>query len=601
MQLFYPYDSELLIRKQKSIRRELLASRSEWLDKRIAILGGSSTADIRKMMEIFLLSHGIRPEFYECEYAQYWQVATFGDSSLASFKPDILFVHTTNRNILKYPSPGDIQEVVDEMLIVNYKHFSNIWDKLAKDYNCPIIQNNFEYPYYRVMGNADACFVSGRTNFITKLNLKFYEYAQNHNGLYINDINWLSADYGLQAWSDPFYWYMYKYALCLPAIPRFAQNVANIIKSIYGKNMKAFALDLDNTLWSGVVGDDGVDNLEIGQETPAGQAFAEFQDYLKAHKQLGVILNVVSKNEHENALAGLNHPDNLLVPDDMVIIKANWEPKSNNLQAIAHELSLLPESFVFVDDNPAERALINQVLPNVPTPDMTRPEHYITTLDRNGFFEVTSFTDDDKVRGDMYRDNAARSVLQMQFTDYNEYLRSLEMNAEILPFTSVYFPRIAQLTNKSNQFNLTTLRCTQEEIEKFAGDASYITLYGKLSDKFGDNGIVSVIIGEIEGKIAHIRLWLMSCRVLMRNMEFAMMDELVQVSKERGITELRGYYYPTQKNGIVRDFYKNMRYEMTSEDDNGNTIWLYKISEHDNMNAVINVMTKHSIYKNARV
>jgi FkbH-like protein len=453
-----------------------------------------------------------------------------------------------------------------------------MWDKLAADYSCPIIQNNFEYPFWRLLGNADASFAGGRVNFITRLNLKFAEYAQAHNGFYINDINWLSADYGLEAWSDPFYWHMYKYALAIPAIPRLAQSVANIIKSIYGKNRKAFALDLDNTLWGGVVGDDGAENLQIGQETSLGQVYSEFQEYIKAHKQIGVILNIISKNEMANALDGLNRPDSLLTPDDFLVIKANWEPKSENLQAVANELALLPESFVFVDDNPAERAIINQVLPSVPTPEMPTPEHYIRAIDRAGYFEVTSLTKDDISRGDMYKDNAIRSKIQATFTDYEEYLRSLEMTAEIKPFTPMYMSRIAQLTNKSNQFNLTTLRCAQEEIEAFAVNSRYITLYGKLQDKFGDNGVVSIVLGEMDGLSLHIRLWLMSCRVLKRDMEFAMMNELVRLAKGRGVIELYGYYYPTAKNSMVRDFYAGQGFVKQSEDDDGNAVWLLDIS-----------------------
>jgi len=580
----------MLLRKSKSIRRELLDSRAEWLNIRIAILAGSTTADIRKMLEIFLLSYGIRSEFYECPFAQYWQVAMFGDSDLANFKPDILFIHTSNRNILQYPNPGDNKKTVDAILNAEYERSYNMWNKLSSDYSCPIIQNNYEYPYYRIMGNAEASFASGRVNFITRLNLMFAEYAQTHSGFYINDINWLSADYGLEAWSDPFYWYMYKYALCLPAIPQFAQNIANIIKSLYGKNKKAFALDLDNTLWGGVVGDDGADNLEMGPETPLSQTYAEFQTYLKAHKHLGIILNVVSKNEQDNALAGLAHENSVLKPGDMIVIKANWEPKSDNLQALSHELSLLPESFVFVDDNPAERELIKQVLPDVPVPELTKPEHYIKIIDRNGFFEVTSLTSDDVAREEMYKDNAARSLLQMSFADYSEYLRSLEMSAEILPFSTINIQRIAQLTNRSNQFNLTTLRCTAEEIEKFANDASYLTLSGRLIDKFGDNGLVSVVIGEADDNVLHLRLWLMSCRILKRDMEFAMMDELVQISKKRGINELRGYYYPTSKNVMVRDFYRTQGFSKLTEDQKGATIWTLAINaEYENKQNVIKV------------
>lgn len=542
------------------------------------------------MLELFLLSHGICTEFYESEYAQYWQDAMFPSVELTGFRPDMIFIHTSNRNVTLFPSPGDSADSVETMLDTEFKRFSVMWDKLAEDYSCPIIQNNFEYPYYRLMGNADASSVSGRVNFITRLNLKFYEYAQTHSGFYINDINWLSADYGLEAWSDPFYWHMYKYALALPAIPRLAQNTANIIKSIYGKNKKAFALDLDNTLWGGVVGDDGAENLEMGQETSVGQTYAEFQQYLKDHKKLGIILNVVSKNENDNALAGLSRPDCLLLPNEFVSIKANWEPKSQNLVDMAQELTLLPESFVFVDDNPAEREIIRQQVKGVAVPELTKPEHYIREIDHSGYFEVTSLSADDLNRVQMYKKNVERHQMETSFTDYCEYLRSLEMTAEIQPFTPVYYSRIAQLSNKSNQFNLTTKRYTQEEIQTAAVDPGCITLYGKLVDKFGDNGVVSVVLGEMDHTVLHIRLWLMSCRVLKRDMEYAMMDELVRLARQHGILELRGYYYPTAKNNMVRNFYGVQGFSKLSEDKQGNSIWSLDVSEgYTNQQTVIKV------------
>jgi FkbH-like protein len=271
------------------------------------------------------------------------------------------------------------------------------------------------------------------------------------------------------------------------------------------------------------------------------------------------------------------------------MIKANWEPKSENLQAITQELALLPESFVFVDDNPAERAIINQVLPSVSTPEITEPEHYIRAIDSESYFEVTSLTKDDIARVDRYNDNAKRSKLQTQFTDYSKYLHSLEMTAEIKPFAPMYMSRIAQLTNKSNQFNLTTLRCTQEEIERYATDPRYITLYGKLIDKFGDNGVVSIALGEIDGAALHIRLWLMSCRVLKRDMEFAMMDELVRLAKEAGVIKLRGYYFPTAKNAMMRDFYDKMRFALVTEDENGNKIYALDLSEYESKQSAIKV------------
>lgn len=580
-ELNYPFDSEYILKKSKKIKKELLAegtgTESGRLRKKIAVLGGSTTHDIVRILELFLLNQGIEPVFYESEYGQYFQNAVFGNEELSAFGPDIIFIHTSNRNITEYPRIGDSREQIDALLESQTAHFTLMWDKLTETCHCPIIQNNFEYPFYRLLGNMDAAEIHGRTRFITRLNERFYEYAEAHGNFYIHDINYISAAYGLDKWADPFYWHMYKYCMCMQAIPEFAYNLSNIIKAVFGKNKKALVLDLDNTLWGGIVGDDGVEKLEIGQETSLGQVYSEFQGYIKAQKDIGVMLNISSKNEEENAMAGLEHPEGTLKPEDFLLIKANWEPKSRNILDIASEMNILPDSLVFVDDNPAEREIVRQQAEGVAVPEIGQPEQYIHILDRSGFFEVTGISEDDRKRNEMYKANLMREKQQTSFADYTEYLRSLEMRAAIKAFEPVYMARIAQLTNKSNQFNLTTKRYTQSEIEQAAASPGYITLYGKLEDKFGDNGVVSVVIGEKKEGTLHIVLWIMSCRVLKRDMEYAMMDRLVEECQKSGIHTIKGYYYPTAKNNMVRNFYELQGFTKTEEDAEGNTAWQYQI------------------------
>ena len=374
---------------------------------------------------------------------------------------------------------------------------------------------------------------------------------------------------------------MYKYAMCLDAIPSLANSVANIIKSLYGRNKKALVLDLDNTLWGGIVGDDGVDGLAIGPEVPEGQVFAEFQSYCKALKSIGVILAVDSKNEEANAIAGLNHPDGVLRPDDFVAIKANWEPKDLNLKAIAAELSLGVDSFVFADDNPAERAIVAAQVPGVAVPALDGAENYIKTLDHGGYFEVTALSKEDLKKTELYHQNAERAKAQAAFTDYGQYLDSLEMTATIRGFEPLYIQRIAQLTNKSNQFNLTTLRCSEDDIRAMAADADALCLCGKLADKFGDNGIVTVVAGKRQGDLLDLTLWLMSCRVLKRGMEDAMMDTLMAQAAAAGVKTVVGHYYPTAKNAMVRDFYAQFGFAKTAEDAEGNTEWRLEVSGYE--------------------
>jgi len=593
-ELEYPFDAESILKQKKSLRRKLLASEEGFsATKKIAILGGQTTQNIKLMLELFLLNQKIRPEFYETEYNQYYEEGRFPNPTLQEFAPDVIYVCTCIRNIPDFPLLSDTPEEVARKRDQVIEKFTGLWENLEKTYHCPIIQNNFEYPYFRLLGNKDASDIHGRVNFVCELNRGFYEYAQKHENFYICDVNYISASYGLEKWSDPFYWHMYKYAVAVPAIPYLSFNVANMIKSIYGKNKKAFNLDLDNTLWGGIVGDDGPENIEIGQETSVAQGYSEFQEYIKLHKQLGVLLTVNSKNDEANAVAGVERPDSVLHKDDFVSFKANWNPKSANLIETARELSLLPESFVFVDDNPAERAIIEAQVPGVATPPIDRVEYYVPILDKSGFFEVTSLSKDDLKRTEMYMENAKRAEFQASFSDYEEYLRSLEMKAEIRSFSPMYMSRIAQLTNKSNQFNLTTKRYTQTEIEEAAADPERITLYGKLSDRFGDNGVVSIVIGKIEGENQeelHMELWLMSCRVLKRNMEYAMMDALVREAKKKGIRRIVGYYYPTGKNGMVREFYKDQGFTLVSTDENENTTWEFVVDyNYKNKQNVIDV------------
>ncbi len=587
--LSYPYDPAIM-RKYRRLKAELLADGTERIKKKIAFLGGATVDAIAEITELFLLNSGIEPEFYISEYAQYYNDAVYPPEELLSFKPDIVYFCTSYRNITAFPKPADKPADVEALLNAEYSRFAQAWESVTEKLGCPIIQNNFELPPFRLLGNSEAADIHGRVNFVNRLNAAFAEYAAAHGSFYICDINYVSACYGLDKWHDGTQWYMYKYALPMQAVPAYAANLAAIIKAMFGKNKKAIALDLDNTLWGGIVGDDGAENLQIGKDLPGGQVYSEFQEYLKMHKDIGILLTVCSKNDLGNAMAGLEHPDGTLRPDDFTVIKANWENKDENLLNTANELSLLPESFVFADDNPAERQIAADRIKGIAVPAMDGAENYIRILDRNRYFEVLKLSEDDMKRGEMYRANAARAAAQSNIADYGEYLDSLEMKAEIRTFIPMYIARIAQLTNKSNQFNVTTRRYTEAEIANISRDKAYIPLYGRLSDKFGDNGVVSVVIGNIRGTDLHIDLWIMSCRVLKRDMEFAMLDELVRLSKERGIKTIYGHYYPTAKNAMVRELFGTFGFEkISTEEGTENTLWRLETDNYTQKNKHISV------------
>ena len=571
-ELNYPFDPELLLRKRTSLKRKLLAQEINWTDKRIAVLGGATTHDIVAYLELFLLRNGIRPAFYESEYGKYWEDAMFGNPELDAFSPDVVFLATGTYNIRQFPELKDSKDAVRAKLDAEYDRYEKMWNRLREKFGCVILQNNFEFPYARLLGNADGWDVHGQTRFVRELNIRFDRYAEAHGDFFINDICWQSAACGLDTWNSRKHWHLYKSPAALTLVPYISFNAANIIKALFGKNKKALVLDLDNTLWGGVIGDDGVEGIALGQDNSEGQAYSEFQRYVKRLGEMGVLLCVNSKNDEENALAGLNHPDSVLHPDDFVIIKANWNSKDGNLRDIVQTLNILPESVVFADDNPAEREIIRVGMPEVATPDLTTVEDYVRILDHNGYFETTSISQDDLHRAEMYHANILREESQHRFTDYTEYLKSLEMRAEIRRFEPLYLPRITQLTNKTNQFNLTTRRYQQQEIEQCMQDENRICLYGKLYDKFGDNGLVSVLIARCEGDVAEIELFLMSCRVLKRGFEQAMINRLIEEAKERGICRVRGVYLPTAKNKMVKDLYGELGFTLIGSNED-RSVW----------------------------
>lgn len=573
-ELEYPFDGAYIMKKKKALKRlvlqEIGQSGAGLVKKRIAVLGGSTTADIVSVLELFLLNFGIEGEFYQSQYGQFRQDALFSNEELDNFKPELIYIHTNLRNLTFKPSPKLSAQEIDTGLDAEVDGWSRIWDSLTEKFACPIIQNNFELPYYRLLGNSDASDMRGLCNFVSRLNMRIFEEIQKRGSLYLNDINWLSANYGLEKWHCAKYWYMYKYCLDINAIPELAYQLAVIIKAIFGKNKKALALDLDNTLWGGIVGDDGVEGLIIGQESAQSMAFYQWQEYVGSLKDIGVVLTVCSKNEEENALAGLAHPEGHLRAEDFAVIKANWEPKSVNLEETARELNILPEAIVLADDNPAERDIVRSI--GISAPELAEVEDFIRVFDRSGFFETVKLTEDDLRRNEMYSQNVRRTRAASKYESYEDHLIGLEMKAEIKPFSQVYMQRLAQLANKSNQFNLTTRRYTAQELEAIAASDEYITLYGKLSDIYGDNGVVSEIIGRIDGDTLHIELWLMSCRVLKRDMERAMLDTLIFECSRRGINTIYGYYYPTAKNKMVSTLYESFGFEKIGGSDTG-TVW----------------------------
>jgi FkbH-like protein len=576
--LRYPIPVADILRKRETLRRELLEN-ANLLDTRIAILGGSTTTEVRGILELFLLANGIQPTFYESGYNRYCEDILFENPDLWHFKPNIVFIHTGWHNVSQFPDLLENDVNVEQLVQREIARFESLWEKIHSALGAVIIQNNFDLPRLRPLGNLEASESFGRVNFLLRLNAEFAKYARSHSRFVINDILYLSAQVGLSTWLGHSYWYNFRMALSPTATVALAHNVAAIVKSIYGKSKKCLILDLDNTLWGGVIGDDGLQNLVLGADHPVGEAFRDFQRYVKDLKRRGVILAVCSKNDIESAKEGFSHPDSILKLEDFSAFKANWNAKAENIREIAAELNIGFDSMVFVDDNPAERALVAEQLPDLAVPEVgSDVSLFAEILEQERHFEVDKVVQDDVDRSAYYSSNAQRRSHQLGFGNYGEFLASLEMTAEIGPFCPVYLERITQLINKTNQFNVTGRRYTRAEIEAISRDPAFITLYGRLADKFGDNGLVSVVIGRVSDAKVELDAWLMSCRVLNREMEFAMFDALAEQCRARGIRKIVGVYIPSKKNSVVARHYATLGFSRVGETSESRELWLYEVA-----------------------
>ena len=550
--LKYPFACLEILRKYKSIRRTLIKN-DNFIDVKIFVASGTTTDEIIKILEVFLLNAGLKHEFLQGNYGLFYEDLIFENKDLKDFNPDLIYVHTSFKNLKNIPKVSDNISDINQKLNDEFCNFKDIWEKIGENYGCPVIQNNFEMPPQRILGNLDSTHSNGLTNYINNLNVKFSRHANEDDNLYLNDINYLSAFHGIENWFSMKEWYRSKHSVSLRYIPYLSYNIANIISALYGKSKKGLVLDLDNTLWGGVIGDDGVSEIKIGNGSPVSEAYLDFQKYIKELHSRGIMLSIASKNDMKNALEGLNHPEGALSEKDFISIKANWSDKAGNIQEISKELNIHNDALVFIDDNPAERDLVKQFLPEINVLNVTDDiSDYMDILDKSGFFEVTSISKDDINRNSTFEANKPRAKFEKKAVNYPEYLISLEMKSVIKESKGEQIERISQLINKTNQFNLTTFRHTAAEVTKFIESKDSIVIYGTLDDRFGENGIISVMVCNVFPEEIEIHIWVMSCRVFKRDMEFAMFDKLVDIAKKMNKKIIRGIFIPTKKSISIR-------------------------------------------------
>ena len=544
---------------------------------KLAVLGGFTTHQLCDFTELCLFAWGIDVEIYEADYAIFRQEILDPASGLYAFAPDIVYIATHWRNLGHKPDLLASAAEIEQMLDAEMRDWLHLWHTVQELLNCQIIQNNFDTPPWRGLDNYEMRHPATLSRFIAEINRRLVDCAPSY--VTVHDVDALAASAGRRSWANERF-YLHAKMPCAPEyLVEYAYSLASVVASQRGLSKKCLVLDLDNTLWGGVIGDDGMVGIRLGHGDAEGEAFTAFQNYAKLLNSRGVILAVCSKNTDEIAREVFEtHPDMVLRIDDIACFVANWTDKATNLRHIATKLNIGLDSLVFIDDNPAERSIIRQFVPEVAVPEVsTDPIEFIEVLEAHRYFQVAALGADDFKRGEYYRVNAARAEIASASANIEDFLKSLDMRSVIRPIIDATLERSTQLINKSNQFNLTTRRKTVSDVLAATTAEDWVTMTVTLTDRFGDNGLISVILANTDGDSLNIETWLMSCRVLKRGVERLVLNALVKEAEARGLTWLRGEYISTPRNGLVRDHFLDLGFEKLANPRDGHTVWKLRI------------------------
>ena len=547
---------------------------------RVAVLGFCTTQYYTSVLRGLGAAAGFPLVTYESEYNTVHQTVLDEASGLYEFEPDFVVVLTAVqgiRNVLLSSNGTSRMELAareaDDLV--------SIVRRAAQIPGVTVVVHEFVMPYERAWGNFGARVDGSLQAAVREINERLRQLAREVENVYTVDTDYVASWLGKKSWFDERLWFHSK-SFCHPeALPQVAGQAIDIFRAVKGKSAKCLAVDLDNVLWGGVIGDDGLEGIRLG-ELGEGEAFVQFQHWLKELAGRGIILGVCSKNDDDKARAPFqSHADMVLAESDISCFVANWDNKADNLRALAERLSIGLDSIVFLDDSPFERNLVRELVPEVCVPELPQdPADFVPYLESLNLFETAQFSDEDRKRATFYRANAQREDEQRKFKNVEEYLASLQMSAAFERFDDLHFPRIAQLVQRTNQFNLTTIRHSPAELKQFMEDPSYFPYYATLEDRFGENGLISVVIGRREEDQLEIVTWLMSCRVISRRMEEFVLDQLVETAREAGISVLRGCYVPTKKNGLVAEHYAKLGFRPTGTLPDGSTTWELSVSDH---------------------
>lgn len=536
---------------------------------KVALLGDTATQLLVTAIKGEAVDRGINLDLYEGEYSQVERQLMDPTSELYEFDADIIIVFQSTHKLGEYHSSQPMENQVllaEERLsfIASLCENPSFANKKLIYFNYPEIEDT-------VFGSYANKVESSFSYQVRKLNFELMNLARQYPNLFICDIAGLQNLFGRQFMFAPNVYMTTEMVLSVNALPYVASRVVDIIAAIKGQFKKCLILDLDNTVWGGVIGDDGLEGIELGHGLGIGKAFTEFQMWIKKLKQRGIIICVASKNNEETAKEPFEkHPDMILKLDDIAVFQANWETKVDNIRTIQGILNIGFDSMVFLDDNPFERNMVRENIPGITVPELPEdPAMYLEYLYSLNLFETASYSNADKDRTKQYQVEAKRVSLSKTFTNEADFLKSLNMISTVSGFTKFNTPRVAQLSQRSNQFNLRTIRYTEADIESMAQDPNVIDLSFTLEDKFGDNGLIAVIImKKQDDETLFVDTWFMSCRVLKRGMENFTLNTMVECAKAKGFKRVIGEYIPTPKNKMVEQHYPHLGFAKIESEPN---------------------------------
>lgn len=526
---------------------------------RLALLGDCATQHLAAALKGYARYTGLNLDVFDAGYNQLDAQILDPASELYAFDAHAVLLYMCAEKFQQafYDTPPEQRGGFADRV---FEKISAYWQAVCAKSRAVVLQFNFA-------AIDDGCFGSYAMKTadsfpfqLRRLNLLLAEGCQTHKSVFLIDLDGIQSCHGRRNTFEDKLFYIAKMPLSLDVLPEAAKRVLDVVHALRGRVKKCVILDLDNTLWGGVIGDDGLNGIQIG-ELGNGPAFAHLQRWLKALRERGILLAVCSKNNEDAAKEPfLKHPEMVLRLDDISMFVANWEDKASNIRYIQQTLNIGMDSMVFLDDNPFERNLVRSMIPELTVPELPEdPALYVSYLQGLNLFETASYSQGDAKRTKQYQEEAERTVLRASFGSYDDYLAGLEMTAAAKPFDPFHYPRIAQLTQRSNQFNLRTVRYTEAQIEELAASCGHITRYYTLRDKFGDYGLISVVVMDKQpDHTLFISEWLMSCRVLKRGMEEFIINDLIAVAAENGYTRVVGEYIKTAKNAMVADIYERM-------------------------------------------